>query len=217
MSRRYQLDIKIEALNLLDQHDGDFHLVEDLLGIPGKTLENWRAAEDDLRKTYDDRQYRHFANIKLELLKDMFESCRELMKTIKADSHKDSPISQRAYTLTTLLNHASKLEDLFEELDTDAQNEEQANRIEYVRDDKAQAASRRAASNPRPLQGVGARAALRQIGIGQNRKPESGPTGTEALMAERAQLPDGAGNLARLGKKRKKTRRHRNKRNRKPH
>ena len=57
MPANYNLDTKIEALNLLDQHDGDLHLVKDRLG----TLRGWRTDQDKA----EDRQYRHFANIKL--------------------------------------------------------------------------------------------------------------------------------------------------------
>ena len=37
MPNNYKLDQKIEALNLLDQHDDDFHLVKEQLKIPTKT------------------------------------------------------------------------------------------------------------------------------------------------------------------------------------
>ncbi|MCY4539983.1 MAG: hypothetical protein OXE52_17345, partial [Chloroflexi bacterium] len=87
MQASYTLDTKIEALNLLDRHDGDFQLVRSLLEIPLKTLRGWRADEDKFRRIYEDRQYRHFANIKLELLKDMFETSRDIMKKIKSGDH----------------------------------------------------------------------------------------------------------------------------------
>ena len=97
MQASYTLDTKIEALNLLDRHDGDFHRVRPLLEIPLKTLRGWRVDQDKLRRRYEDRQYRHFANIKLELLKDMFETSRDIMKKIKSGDHEGTAVSQLAY------------------------------------------------------------------------------------------------------------------------
>ena len=45
MTRRYPLDTKIASLNQLDQNDGDLKMTSDLLEIPPKTLERWRANE----------------------------------------------------------------------------------------------------------------------------------------------------------------------------
>ncbi|MCY3865106.1 MAG: hypothetical protein OXG68_06660, partial [Chloroflexi bacterium] len=111
MPNNYKLDQKIEALNLLDQHDDDFHLVKKQLDIPVKTLRGWRANQEELRRRFDDRQFRYFANIKQELLKDMLESSRDIMKQIKSGDHQGVAISQLAYTLTTLLSDAKKLEE----------------------------------------------------------------------------------------------------------
>ena len=61
MQASYTLDTKIEALNLLDLHDGDFQLVRSLIEIPLKTLRGWRTDQDKLRRRYEDRQYCHFA------------------------------------------------------------------------------------------------------------------------------------------------------------
>ena len=84
MPTKYSLDTKIEALNLLDQLDGDFHLVKSRLDIPLKTIRGWRSSEEELRQRFEDRQYRHFANLKLTLLKDMLETSCDIMKTIKS-------------------------------------------------------------------------------------------------------------------------------------
>ena len=51
MPTSYNLDNKIAALNLLDQLDGDFRLVNAQLDIPVKTLKHWRADEKKLRVT----------------------------------------------------------------------------------------------------------------------------------------------------------------------
>ncbi|MCY4071845.1 MAG: hypothetical protein OXG60_11155, partial [Chloroflexi bacterium] len=69
MQAAYTLDTRIEALNLLNRLDGDFQRVKERLKIPLKTLRGWRASEWELRRRFENREYRHFANIKLELLR----------------------------------------------------------------------------------------------------------------------------------------------------
>ena len=133
MQASYTLDTKIDALNLLDLHDGDFQLVRSLLEIPLKTLRGWRVDQDKLRRRYEDRQYRYFANLKLELLKDMFETSRDIMKKIKSGEHEGSAVSKLAYALSTLLNQANQLEDSFEDLPPNPQPEaEEPNCIGYA-------------------------------------------------------------------------------------
>ena len=87
MPATYTLDMKIEALNLLDQHDGDFRLVTSRLGVPVKTLRGWLADQDKHRRRFEDRLCRRFANIKLELLKDIYETSRDIMKKIRSGDH----------------------------------------------------------------------------------------------------------------------------------
>ncbi|MCY4540439.1 MAG: hypothetical protein OXE52_19645 [Chloroflexi bacterium] len=221
MQASYTLDTKIEALNLLDLHDGDFQLVRSLLEIPLKTLRGWRTNEDKLRRRFEDRQYRHFANIKLELLKDMFETSRDIMKKIKSGDHEGSTASQLVYALSTLLNQANQLEDSFEDLPPNPQNpEEVPNRIEIVYDDQAQDAPPEAAADPqqpRPPQSVGLRAALEQIGIGSNQDPESLPPGALTLLMDRLHLQNSAANSPRSGKKPKGPKRRRRRAKRKAH
>ena len=215
MQASYTLDTKIEALNLLDRHDGDFHRVRPLLNIPLKTLRGWRVDQDKLRRRFEDRQYRHFANLKLELLKDMFESSRDIMKKIKSGDHEGSTVSQLAYALSTLLNQANQLEDSFEDLPPNPQNKaEETNHIRYAYDDNAQDDPPKAAGDPqqpRPPQNLGVRAALEKIGIGTNQDPESPLPGAQMLLIDRPHLQNNEANLARSGKKRKapKRRRHR--------
>ena len=215
MQASYTLDTKIEALNLLDLHDGDFHIVRSLLEIPLKTLRGWRTDEDKLRRRFEDRQYRHFANIKLELLKDMFESSRDIMKKIKSGDHEGSAVSQLVYALNTLLNQANQLEESFEDLPPNPQNEaEEPNRIGYAYDDNPQDDPPKAVEDPqqpRPPQSLGVRAALEQIGIGANQHPESSPPGALTPLMDHPRLQNGGANSPRSGKKRKarKRRRHR--------
>ena len=136
MPATYTLDLKIEALNLLDRHDGDFRLVKERLQVPLKTLRGWRSSEQELRSRFNDRQWRYFSNIKLELLTDMLESSRNVMKKIKSGDHEGSTISQLAYLLITLLNHSIQLERNFEDIALEAQSEtEETDGMRYVYED----------------------------------------------------------------------------------
>ena len=221
MQASYTLDTKIEALNLLDLHDGDFHRVRPLLEVPLKTLRGWRVDQDKLRRRYEDRQYRHFANIKLELLKDMFETSRDIMKKIKSGDHEGTAVSQLVYALNTLLNQANQLEDSFEDLPPNPQTEAEApNRIGYAYDDNPQHDPPNAVEDPqqpRPPQSVGVRAALERIGIGSNQHPESLPPGALTLLMDRPHLENSQANSPRSGKKPKGPKRRRRRQKRKAH
>ncbi len=221
MQASYTLDTKIEALNLLDRHDGDFQLVRSLIEIPLKTLRGWRVDQDKLRRRYEDRQYRCFANIKLELLKDMFETSRDIMKKIKSGDHEGSTASQLVYALSTLLNQANQLEESFEDLPPNPQNpEELPNRIEIVYDDNPQDAPPKATElpqQPRPPQSLGLRAALEQIGIRSNQDPESPPPDALTPLMERPRLKISGANSPRSGKKRKAAKKHRRRAKRRAH
>ncbi len=177
-ARDYTLDQKIEALNLLDLHDDDCFIVKQKLGIPVTTLRGWRADETAFRRRYDERQYRHFANLRHELLKDMLETARGIMKRIKRGEHEGEPDSKSVYTLDTLLRNAKDLEERYVHLASDAGGSgPEVNRIRYVHDHHLQAAAPRPAGDPeasRALQGAGLRPALGQIGAGQAGDPEGG-------------------------------------------
>ena len=172
MPKKYNLDQTIEALNLLDQHDGDVFLVKKQLGIPVKTLRGWLKDQEKLRHKFDDRQYRRFANIKQELLNDMLETSRDTMKKIKSGDHPGIAVSQLAYTLTTLLSNAKKLEDNYVYLAPDTQNQsDRPNRMRFVHHHNLPAAPPRTEGNPeqpRPLQSPDLRETLGQIGAGKN-------------------------------------------------
>ena len=221
MQASYTLDTKIEALNLLDLHDGDFQRVRSLLEIPLKTLRGWRVDQDKLRHRYEDRQYRHFANIKLELLKDMFETSRDIMKKIKSGDHEGSAVSKLAYALSTLLNQANQLEESFEDLPPNPQTEAEAlNRIGYAYDDNPQHDLPNSAADPqqpRPPQSLGIRAALEKIGIGTNQHPDSSPPGALTLLMERPHLQNREAKVARSGNKRKSPKKRRRRAKRKAH
>ncbi|MCY4537652.1 MAG: hypothetical protein OXE52_05400, partial [Chloroflexi bacterium] len=172
MPTKYSLDTKIEALNLLDQLDGDFRELASRLDIPLKTIRGWRSSEEELRQRFEDRQYRHFANLKLTLLKDMLETSCDIMKKIKSGENEGIAPSQLAYTLSTLLNQAKQLEESFEDLAPNPQMETESTSIRYVYHHHAQDAPPRTARNPEQpgsLQSPGLRQALGQIGIGTDR------------------------------------------------
>ncbi len=216
MLASYTLDTKIEALNLLDRHDGDFNLVKSLLEIPIKTLRGWRADQVKLRHKHEDRQYRYFSTIKLELMQDMWETSRDIMKKIKSGNHEGIPFSQLVYALNTLLNHANKLEDNFEDLTPDQQGEtEQPNRIRYVYEDEAgDAPPPWTAGEPQKSgarQSVGLRAALERMGIGANQEPESPPPGAQTLLTGLPRLENSGSKPARPAKRPQKPKRRRHK------
>ena len=169
MPATYTLDTRIEALNLLNQLDGDFQAVKERLKIPLKTLRGWRASEWELRRRFENREYRHFANIKLELLRDMLETARDTMKQLKSGEREGLTVSQLAYTLSTLLNQAHRLEESFEDLPPDAQMEtEQPNRIRFIYEDELPDDPPPATENPvKPgaPQNMSVREKLRQLGV----------------------------------------------------
>ena len=133
MPATHTLNTKIEALNLLDLHDGDFNLVKSRLGIPLNTLRRWLVDEIQLRLQYDNRQYRYFARIKLELLNDFLEFSRDTMNKMMTGDLDGHTLSQLTYVLSSLLNQAKHLEKSFEDLPPNPETDtEQANRIRYV-------------------------------------------------------------------------------------
>ncbi|MCY4072405.1 MAG: hypothetical protein OXG60_14000 [Chloroflexi bacterium] len=205
MQATYTLDTRIKALNLLDQLDGDFQRVKERLKIPLETLRGWRSSEREIRRRFEDREYRHFASIKLELLRDMLETSRDIMKIIKSGEHKGVTLSQLAYTLSTLLNQAHRLEESFEDLPPDAQLEtEQPNRMRFIYEDDLPDPPPPAATSPEmpgASQSMGVRERLRQIGVWADPEPEVGPPGAEALLADLPLQSDGGGgDPARSGK-----------------
>lgn len=178
MSRRYRLDTKIKALNLLDQYDGDLHLVKEELDVPVRTLEGWRRAEVELRQRFYDRQQHHFYNVKFALLAKMLGGCEAIMKQVHDKAIEEASLSQRATTLSILLKSAVGLEEAFEELEEkDRMEQEQPNRARFIYDGGFQDSPPWAADDheaPGAVQGDRLRATLGQVGVGANCDPESG-------------------------------------------
>jgi len=200
MSRRYRLDTKIKALNLLDQYDGDFQLVGDELDIPVKTLASWRRAEADLRQRFYDRQQHHFYNVKFALLAKMLGGCEAIMKQMHDKAIEEASLSQRANTLSILLKSAVGLEEAFEELEEkDRMEQEEPNRGRFIYDGGFQDAPPWAADDPETpgaVQGGRLRKALGQVGVGANSDPESGSLQKQALLVDCAHVSDGESDLA---------------------
>ena len=199
MSRRYRLDIKIKALNLLEEHDGDLHLVKDALEIPVNTLRNWRVRELELRRQFYNRQQHHFYNVKFQLLANMLERCQTIMARLNDSALEKASPSQLAYTLTALLSHAVKLEEAFDELEKEDQMDEAPKGIRYIDNGGFEDSPRWAAEDPEPpraVQGGRLREALGQVGIGSNSNPEGGSRQEQALLVDSAHVPDGESDLA---------------------
>ena len=150
-------------------------------------------------------------------MQDMWETSRDIMKKIKSGNHDGAPLSKLVYTLNTLLNHANKLEDNFEDLTPDQQEEtEQPNRIRYVYEDEAgDAPPPWPAGEPQipvPPQSVGGvRAALERMGIRANQDPESPPPGAQTLLMGLPNLENSESKPAQPGKRRQKPKRRRHK------
>ena len=73
MSRRYSLKTKINALNEIDEHDGDVARVAEFLEIPARTLQRWLHDEDDLRGRYRKKRNRQRERLTLDLQFEMLE------------------------------------------------------------------------------------------------------------------------------------------------
>ena len=97
MKRRYPLDAKINALNRIDQlymTDGDIALTATQLNIPAKTLEKWRAKELDLRRDYQERQWRRLDRLQFDLNLQMLERCATIMQQMDDSTLSKAPLNQ---------------------------------------------------------------------------------------------------------------------------
>ncbi len=99
MSRRYSLETKLDALNQLDQHDGDAALVSDVLEIPLATLRSWLAKESELRRAYDLRRQRQYEGLKRELQSDIVAARQSHLVTAGCRAPGESAAQQLAAAL----------------------------------------------------------------------------------------------------------------------
>ncbi|MCY3832127.1 MAG: hypothetical protein OXG85_03860 [Chloroflexi bacterium] len=197
MNRRYSLNTKINALNELDEHDGDVARVSEFLEIPSSTLSAWLRLEDELRRRYRRRLQRQRDRLTLDLQVEMLQRGKSILARMDAETLSKAPLNQLASALGSLVGQALKLEEAVEDLD---ESEEQVVRFEFYYDGQVQDAppwADRGDGQPRAFQGGGLRPALGQDRAGQNgAAPEQRQAKKTGLVAG-ADAPDGEPSLAR--------------------
>lgn len=201
MSRRYSLDTKIDALNQIDQHDGDVALVGDVLEFPVATLRSWLAKETDLRRAYEMRRHRQCERLKRDLQSDMLLRGKAILAQLDAERLAKAPLNQLAAALGSLVTHALKLE---EAIQPRAEDDERVIRVEYYYDGQVQDAPPWAGASdgrPRAVQSSGLRTPLGQDRAGQNGAAAAGAATPAARMVAGAHHHDGQPGMARPEKK----------------
>jgi hypothetical protein len=198
MTRRYSLSSKINALNELDEHDGDVARVSEFLEIPERTLRGWTQAEDDLRRQYRQKRRRQRDRLTLDLQWNMLQRSQSILARMDAEALAKAPLNQLAAALGSLVNHALKLEEAVEEID---EGEEQVIRHEFYYDGKVQDAPPWAEKSDEAfsaIQGGRLRAALGQDRAGQNGASAEFGTGQETRLVAGADGDHGEPGMARL-------------------
>lgn len=199
MSRKYSLDTKIDALNQIDQNDGDVAKVSDQLKVPERTLRGWQGVEGDLRSKQRKRQRRQRDRLTVDLQLGMLERGQAILRRMNDDALAKAPLNQLASALGALVNHALKLEEAIEEIDE--QEEEKVIRFEYFYDGAVQELPPWTGASEgfdRSLQSSGVWEALGQDRAWQGDTAASGAMGEEAHMVAGADPSDGEPGLARL-------------------
>ena len=197
MPRRYSLKTKINALNEVDEHDGDVARVSEFLEIPTRTLQGWLGVEEDLRRRYRQKQKRQRDRLTLDLHFAMLERGKSILSRMDAEALSKAPLNQLATALGSLVNHALKLEEVIEEID---EGEEQVIRWEFYYDDAVQDSppwAGASAGSPGALQGGRLRSALGQDRAGQNGASAEFGLGQETRLVAGANGDHGEPGLAR--------------------
>ena len=198
MKRRYPLNAKINALNKIDQLDGDLPLAAKQLNIPAKTLEKWRAKESELRRDYQARQWRHLDRIKFDLHVQMIERCATIIQEMDDTALNKAPLNQLNAALAALLSHVRIFEESQQEFDPP---KETIKRAEFYYDDALQAAppwAGASAGQPGPLQSGGLRTPLGQDGNGADDHPPRSLDEQQTLLVVNPDVENGEPSLARL-------------------
>ena len=91
MSRRYSLLTKINALNEIDEHDGDLARVSEFLEIPPRTLQRWLRDEKDLRRAYRTKLRRQRDRVTLDLQSDMLARSQSILARLDAETLAKAP------------------------------------------------------------------------------------------------------------------------------
>lgn len=196
MTRRYSLDAKIEALNLIDRLDGNIAAASDGLEISMNSLAKWRAQESTLRKAYDQRRQRERARLFSDLQLEMLERGKAIVSQLDDQRLEKAPLNQLATALSSLVGSALKLSDVIEEFHEDR---ELVIRHEYFYDGQVQDAppwADRGDGEPRAFQGGRLREALGQDHSGQNGHPGSSILAGHARLVADADSIDGEPGLA---------------------
>lgn len=196
MKQRYTLESKINALNRIDQNDGDLQSTSRQLNVPAKTLKKWRAIENDLRDKFDQQEAREIARLQARMRLKLLQRADQILEYIDPDTLKIATLNQLHSALNTLLNHAQKLEEEPQEID-----QQQTIRFEYLYDDQVHATPPWAEADheqPRPLQSGRLRPPLGQDRAGHEPHPPQRPGGKETLLVVNPDPSDERSGLARL-------------------
>lgn len=131
MPRQYSLKEKVDALNAIDDCDGNVRLTAKNLEIPYETLKSWRGQSGDLRKQYRKKLFGQFEALKVELHVQMLARGLKIVEAMSAETIQNAPLSQLGTALNTLVNYALKLEEAIVE-DDEQEDNEKVIRIEYL-------------------------------------------------------------------------------------
>ncbi len=197
MSRRYSLKTKIDALNEIDEHDGDVARVSEFLEIPARTLRGWLHDEDHLRGRYGAKLKRQRDRLTLDLQFEMLERGKSILARMDGETLAKAPLNQLAAALGSLVSHALKLEEVIEEIN---EGEEQVIRWEFHYDGQVHEAppwAEPSDETPRALQGGRLRETLGQDRAGQNGAAGADRLAKETRLVAGANGADGEPGLAR--------------------
>lgn len=192
------LDKKIDALDRIDQQDGDIAAVSDALRIPEGELREWLRNEDQLRRAQGLRRQRQVDRLAVELQHDMLTRAQNILKLLEGDKLDKAPLNQLASAAGSLVSYALKLAEVIEEIDEE-EEKEQVIRFEYSSDGVVQEAPHWADSREeawRAIQGGGLRQALGQNRAGQNGHSGARDLGPAADLVAGADAADGEPGLA---------------------
>lgn len=198
MDRLNALDNKIDALDQIDQQDGDIAAVSDALDIPESELREWLRDEDRLRRKRNLRRQRQVDRLAVELQHDMLTRAQSILERVQGNKLDKAPLNQLASAAGSLVSYALKLAEVIEEIDEE-EEKEQVIRFEYSSDGVAQEAPHWADSRAeawRAIQSGGLRPALGQDRAGQNGHSGARDLGPAADLVAGAVAADGEPGLA---------------------
>lgn len=194
----YHLDKKIDALNTIDEHDGNVRSASEALGVAYHNLKRWRREESRLRQLHNQRLARRRDRLYLKLQMDMLERGEAVLKRMNTEAVNKAPLNQLATALGSLISHALKLADVIEEIHDER---EQVIRFEFDYDGETHS------SPPWPEHGDGEalafqrdrlRTALGQDHARQNGAALDGASSAQTGLVVGADICDGGPGLAGL-------------------